>query len=226
MSERRISDIGPENAPAGGADESAMPMPAGLSWELADGGTLRFRERWLEPVEAERLFLQLHGGLDWQARTIRIFGRDVLQPRLTAWYGDVAYTYSGVTLAPSPWTAPLAQLRDRLIVETGVELNSVLCNLYRSGGDSMGWHADDEAELGPTPVIASVSLGATRRFVLRHKRKKAPAVSLELPGGSLLVMAGTLQRYWRHALPRDSRVLTARINLTFRRIVAAGRAGG
>jgi alkylated DNA repair dioxygenase AlkB len=187
--------------------------------ELEGGGTLAFWERWLAPAEADRLFAALAGSLDWKQRAIRIFGREVLQPRLTAWHGDASYTYSGVTLSPAPWTPELAILRDRLRTETGERFNSVLCNLYRTGADSMGWHADNEKELGPSPVIASVSLGAARRFVLRHVKKTQPAVSLALPNGSLLVMGGTLQTFWRHALPKAPDVTVPRINLTFRRIL-------
>lgn len=146
-------------------------------------------------------------------------GRQVLQPRLTAWYGDAAYTYSGVTLEPLPWTPLLAMLRDRLIADVGERFNSVLCNLYRTGADSMGLHADDERELGPNPVIASVSVGATRRLVLRHKRRKAAPVILDLTSGSLLVMGPATQTFWRHAVPKDPRVVAPRVNLTFRRIV-------
>jgi alkylated DNA repair dioxygenase AlkB len=186
---------------------------------LADGGTLAFWERWLGAPDADALFAELARTLDWKQRMIRIFGREVLQPRLTAWHGDASYTYSGVTLAPAPWTAALVALRNRLVAETGQHFNSVLCNLYRNGADSMGWHADDEKELGPSPVIASVSLGATRRFVLRHVKKKEPAVTLALSSGSLLVMGGTLQTFWRHALPKAADVDRPRINLTFRRIV-------
>jgi alkylated DNA repair dioxygenase AlkB len=188
-------------------------------WELADGGTLTLHEGWLAPDEAARTFVDLRARLDWQQRPIRIFGREVLQPRLTAWYGDAPYTYSGVTLAPVPWTPVLVTLRDRAAADAGVPFNTVLCNLYRSGADSMGYHADAEKELGAHPVIASVSLGAARRFVLVHKKKRDALVSLELPDGSLLVMGGTLQAFWKHALPKDPAVTVARINLTFRRIV-------
>jgi len=189
-------------------------------WELADGGTLCLHAGWLAPEEAGRTFDALLAGLDWKQRPIRIFGREVLQPRLTAWYGDAPYTYSGVTLAPVPWPPLLAELRDRAALDAGVPFNTVLCNLYRTGEDSMGYHADAEKELGPHPVIASVSLGAVRRFVLVHKKKRAAPVSLELPGGSLLVMGGTVQAFWKHALPKDPAVTAARVNLTFRRILA------
>ncbi len=193
-------------------------MPEPRRFDLADGGVLVLHEAWIDPAGARRTFDQLMADLDWQQRSIRIVGREVLQPRLTAWYGDAAYTYSGVTLEPLPWTPLLAELRDRVIAVAGEPFNSVLCNLYRTGADSMGFHADDEKELGPQPVIASLSLGAARRFVLHHKKKRAPPVSLELRDGSLLVMGGTTQACWRHALPKDPAVSAPRINLTFRRV--------
>lgn len=159
--------------------------------------------------------------IDWKQRAIRIGGREVLQPRLTAWVGDAAYTYSGVTWMPLPWTPLLSELRDRLIAEVGEPYNSVLCNLYRTGADSMGLHSDDERELGPRPVIASVSVGATRRFVLRHKQKKAPPVQVDLTSGSLLVMGAPTQSFWKHEVPKDRGVTLPRVNLTFRRIMTA-----
>lgn len=174
---------------------------------------------WLAPGEASRLFRKLLDEVDWQQRAIRIMGREVLQPRLTAWYGDAAYTYSGVTLTPLPWTRVLRELRDRLVDDVGEQFNSVLCNLYRTGADSMGLHADAEDELGPDPIIASVSLGATRRFVLRHRKKHVSPVSIDLASGSLLVMGPATQTSWRHGLPKDPRVTQPRVNLTFRRIL-------
>lgn len=194
-------------------------MSALRRWDLADGGSLSLYDRWLSSEDATRTFERLLADLDWKQRAIRIMGREVLQPRLTAWYGDAPYTYSGVTLDPLPWTPLLAELRDRVAATTGDPFNTVLCNLYRTGADSMGFHSDDEKELGPHPVIASLSLGATRRFVLHHKKKRAAPVSIDLRDGSLLVMGGTTQDHWRHALPKDNAAADPRINLTFRRIV-------
>jgi alkylated DNA repair dioxygenase AlkB len=143
-----------------------------------------------------------------------------MQPRLVAWFGDpeASYTYSGLKLVPEPWPARLASLRARVEEQAGAAFNSVLCNLYRDGADSMGLHSDDERELGQNPIIASVSLGETRRFVMRHKKKAAERLDLDLPGGSLLVMAGTTQHHWRHGVPKQRAIEGARINLTFRRI--------
>jgi alkylated DNA repair dioxygenase AlkB len=152
--------------------------------------------------------------------SIVLFGRPVLQPRLSAWVGDAPYTYSGKTFAPLPWTPALAALRARVEADAGHRMNSVLLNLYRDGRDSMGFHADDEPELGPRPIIASVSFGATRRFLLRPKRREAEQRhELALTHGSLLVMLGATQQNWVHGVPKTTRVSEARLNLTFRRIL-------
>lgn len=142
---------------------------------------------------------------------------------MSCWIGDsgACYRYSGVRHEPVPWPEVLQPLRDRLIRETGIRFNSVLANLYRNGHDCMGWHSDDEPELGKQPVIASLSLGATRRFVFKHRREPARKLALELPHGSLLVMHGDTQATWRHALPRTRKPVGPRINLTFRRILSA-----
>jgi alkylated DNA repair dioxygenase AlkB len=157
------------------------------------------------------------------AESIRIAGRDVSTPRLTSWHGDPdsVYTYSGRTFTPHPWTAELAALRDRVRTAAGVEFNSVLVNLYRDGSDSMGAHADDEPELGPSRDdvrIASVSLGGTRRFVLLPRRA-GEKIELALGGGDLLVMGGTTQRRYRHAVPKTKKPVEKRMNLTFRLIL-------
>jgi alkylated DNA repair dioxygenase AlkB len=157
--------------------------------------------------------------LDWEQRHLVMFGKEVAEPRLSAWYGDESYTYSGMTLDPRPLTPELDELRVLCQDLAGFRFNSVLVNLYRSGDDSMGWHADDEPELGPSPVIASLSLGATRRFKFRHRQTRA-IVEHDLTGGSLLVMSGACQSAWMHAIPKQKRVNDARINLTFRWIHA------
>jgi alkylated DNA repair dioxygenase AlkB len=178
----------------------------------------------LTAEEAEMLLWDLTQHIRWRQERIRLFGRQVLQPRLTAWYGDdgAAYQYSGLLLQPEPWTPTLQTLRERVEAVAGTRFNSVLLNLYRAGQDSMGWHADDEPELGPEPIIASLSLGATRRFRLRPKPgagvEYAP-LSLELGNGSLLLMQGATQRYWQHAVPKTARPTGARLNLTFRYVL-------
>lgn len=181
-------------------------------------------QHWLSPSIAELAFSVLHGQISWETHRLRLFGRWVDAPRLSCWIGDpgAVYRYSGRTFAPQPWPHALLPLRQRLREELGVDFNSVLANLYRDGRDAMGWHSDDEPELGPEPVIASLSLGAARRFVLRRRDDHAVKQALVLEPGSLLVMRGVSQRDWQHALPRTARPVGSRINLTFRRIVDAG----
>lgn len=181
----------------------------------------------LPPAEAAALLAELTASVAWRHEPIKLFGREVLQPRLTAWYGDsgAAYRYSGLLLEPLPWTPALLALRRRVEAAAGAAFNSVLLNLYRDGQDSMGWHADDEPELGPAPLIASLSLGATRRFRLRPRPGVGlahPPLGLELGSGSLLLMQGSTQQYWQHAVPKTARPLGPRLNLTFRRIHPKG----
>lgn len=168
--------------------------------------------------EASELFAELRAGVDWHEEEILIFGRRVQVPRLVAWYGDpgASYQYSGTLHLPEPWTPVLAGIRDRVAKLTGEAFNAVLLNLYRDGRDGMGWHADDEPELGRNPVIASVSLGAPRRFCLRHRRRRDCRLDLPLPHGSVLLMSGTTQHHWVHALPKTRAAVGERINLTFR----------
>lgn len=180
------------------------------------GATLRFATDLVaDPAE---LFTQLCAEISWEQHYLRIFGRTVASPRLSCWVGDAdaVYTYSRTRFEPRPWTRRLAALRAALRDCCAQDFNSVLCNLYRDGRDSMGWHSDDEAELGAEPTIASLSLGATRRFRLRHKRDPALRLDLDLPAGSLLLMSGATQRHYRHDLPRALRVTGPRLNLTFR----------
>jgi alkylated DNA repair dioxygenase AlkB len=171
-------------------------------------------------TEASELFDGLLRQVDWRQEEILMFGRRVPVPRLVAWHGDpgASYTYSGTEHHPLPWTSALDRVRSRVTEITGVHFNAVLLNLYRDGRDGMGWHADDEPELGPNPVIASVSFGATRRFCLRHRRRKDRRVEVPLVHGSLLLMSGATQHHWVHALPKTAAVVDMRINLTFRRL--------
>lgn len=184
------------------------------------GATLRFAtELFADPVV---LFAQLRAEIAWEQHHLKIFGRTLASPRLSCWIGDAdaVYTYSRTRFEPRPWTPRLAALRAALRDCCAQDFNSVLCNLYRDGRDSMGWHSDDEPELGAEPTIASLSLGATRRFRLRHKRDPALRLELDLPAGSLLVMSGATQRHYRHDLPRALRVSEPRLNLTFRCVEA------
>jgi alkylated DNA repair dioxygenase AlkB len=186
-------------------------------------GELHWWPDFIDVAEAERLHAALVEEIPWEQHQVRIMGRLLDCPRLSCWIGDpgTAYVYSRVRFEPRPWTPTLALLRERVSVAAGVHFNSVLANRYRDGRDAMGWHADDEPELGPEPVIASVSLGATRRFALKH-RSTGERRNLDLTAGSLLVMAGSTQRHWVHALPRTARPVGERVNLTFR-VVAGAR---
>jgi alkylated DNA repair dioxygenase AlkB len=188
---------------------------------LDHGGLVRYEPGWLAVDEADALVRELRAGIAWTQGSIAMFGREIPEPRLTAWIGDGDYTYSGRTMRASPWPPSLAALRTRLDRTASAQFNAVLLNLYRHGDDSMGLHSDDEPELGTDPVIASVSLGAERRFVLVPKKKAARdrAVEVVLAHGSLLVMGGTCQHHYRHGLPKQPGGEGERINLTFRRIV-------
>ena len=163
----------------------------------------------------QSLLDRLRDEISWEQHAITLFGRTVPMPRLTAWMGDSAYRYSGVVNEPAPWSDALAALRDRLSQALGVSFNSCLANLYRDGSDSMGFHSDDEPELGPEPTIASISLGCRRRFVLRH-RVTGQRWSWDLGAGDLLVMRDESQRDYAHAVPKTSREIGPRMNLTFR----------
>lgn len=193
-------------------------------WQALDlpGADVRLHPGWLGPGEAAALFDALLPAIPWETHRIRLFGREVPAPRRSCWIGDpgAAYTYSGTRFEPRPWPEALRPVRERLAAEFDGDFNSVLANLYRDGRDAMGWHRDAEAELGPRPLIASLSLGATRRFALKPVDAPVRKLAFDLPPGSLLVMAGDTQRRYRHALPRTARPVGPRINLTFRRILA------
>ena len=195
--------------------------------DLASGAWLDF---WPCAVAEHQAWLErLRGELPLGRETYRIAGRTVGSPRLVCWHGEPGtdYVYSGVRHMPEPWTPGLSELRAIVESESGLGFNSVLANYYRDGADRMGWHADAEPEVGPSPDdrwIASLSLGAARRFLLRHRRDKEDRHELELGHGSLLVMRGTTQTHYRHSAPATARAVGPRLNLTFRHI--APPAGG
>ena len=194
---------------------------------LEDGGELLLLAPWLPPAEADAFLATLLTELPWAQKPIVMMGKQILQPRLVAWVGDpdAIYTYSGTENRPLPWTPTLTTLRHRVEEAAGHPFNSVLANLYRHGEDSMGFHADKEPELGRNPVIASLSLGAPRRFQLRYtgKKKGIAGVDLSLGDGSLLIMRGTTQHFWRHGVPKQRTPVGPRVNLTFRRILPLSR---
>jgi alkylated DNA repair dioxygenase AlkB len=192
---------------------------------MADADVSFMHGFYLPPVSTGFLDTLLRE-IPWRQETITVWGKEHLQPRLTSWHGDAGadYAYSGLALRTSPWTPALLRIRADIERRTGHTFNSVLLNLYRDGRDSVGWHSDNEAELGRMPVIASLSLGATRTFRLRHKRNADKPLAIELTDGSLLVMAGATQRFWRHAVDKQRTPCGPRINLTFRNIAVAPRA--
>lgn len=196
----------------------AAPDPLAL-----EDGRLTYAPAFFAPDVADRLLTELLASIEWHAESVHLFGKTHPVPRLVAWHGDAgtAYMYSGISHDPLPWTPALAAVRDQVAEAAGVAFNAVLLNRYRNGEDKMGWHADDEPELGPSPTIASISLGARRTFQLKHRtRRDLPRVDLELEHGSLLVMHPPTQTHWLHKVPRRARVQGERVNLTFRWIHA------
>ena len=181
---------------------------------------IRYFPEFCSAEDAASQFSSLMVGTPWRNDKITVFGKTYDQPRLTAWYGEEgkSYSYSGIVMHPIPFTKLLSEIKAKVESKTGERFNSCLLNLYRDGQDSNGWHSDDEKELGKDPVIASLSLGQTRMFHLRHKKDKTLKHKIELKTGSLLLMRGTTQHFWQHQLPKTKRKIDPRINLTFRSI--------
>jgi alkylated DNA repair dioxygenase AlkB len=180
----------------------------------------------LTPGEARDYFEVLLDSVPWHNDEVIICGKRIVTARKIAWYGDFeyAYTYSGTTKTALAWTKELLALKNLVRGKTGHSFNSCLCNLYHDGSEGMGWHSDDEKALGKDTAIASLSLGAERRFVFRPKRKRrGDQISIQLEDGSLLVMKGATQTFWQHSLPKAAKIATPRINLTFRTIVLEER---
>ena len=193
-------------------------MPDNL---LPANGELYYYPSFFTPEESMRYFSRLLDEISWKQEPIVIFGKKLMQPRLTAWYGDagISYRYSGITMQPEPWTLMLAEIKNRLEEFSGLTFNSVLLNLYRDGQDSMGWHRDDEKELGKNPAIGSVSFGDNRKFMIRHVKDRSLKNTINITNGSLLLMAGEMQHHWLHSIPKTAKPAGVRINLTFRKII-------
>ncbi|MFN5602478.1 MAG: alpha-ketoglutarate-dependent dioxygenase AlkB family protein [Acidimicrobiaceae bacterium] len=169
--------------------------------------------------EADELFRELLSGVPWETQELAMFGNIVPEPRQSAWISDgVTYAYSGATRTAHPWTPALSHIRDKCSHQANTRFNGVLANYYKDGNDHLGWHADDEMVNGPEPTIASVSLGAERRFDFRHNETHQ-VVSVLLPHGSLLIMSGLSQSCWQHRIPRETKLTLPRINLTFRKVL-------
>lgn len=194
---------------------------------LTTSAWIEHEPTWILRLEADALLEALRHELVWEQREIVLFGRRVLQPRLIAWAGDLGYRYSGQTLEPRAFTPAVTRLLRGVRERTGVPFNHMLVNRYRDGSDSMGFHADDEPELGEDPVVATLSLGAPRRLVLKPRRRRGgERHALDLGRGSLVVMGGTCQRDYYHGVPRQPGLLGERMSLTFRKIrTAAGTIG-
>lgn len=182
---------------------------------------LRYFEHFFSIEEAQHLFGKLYSETPWQQDPITVFGKTYPQPRLTALYANTTstYTYSGITMYPHPITPLLLKIQNRVQEVCNTSFTSVLLNLYRNGQDSNGWHADNEKELGKDPVIASISFGATRSFHLKHRKLTDARIKMTLPTGSLLIMEGSTQTHWLHQVPKTTRTVEPRINLTFRKII-------
>jgi alkylated DNA repair dioxygenase AlkB len=172
------------------------------------------------PLPYDLMLNDLIDKVGWRQESVRIYGKVMAQPRLVSWYGDPGktYKYSGISLEPLPWTVFLDDIRKRVEECTSHTFNSVFLNLYRDHNDSMGFHSDDERELGREPVIASLTFGATRVFTLKHKTLDIPLVKLPLEAGSILLMKGGTQRNWKHGIGKQRQACGPRVNLTFRTI--------
>ena len=197
-------------------DIEADPKHNHLPYE----GTVQYYGKVIQEMVADDYFEKLMQNIAWENDQAIIFGRQITTKRKVAWYGDQAYeyTYSNVNRYALPWTVELLELRQRVQQLTGEHFNSCLLNLYHTGEEGMAWHSDDETDLKKNGAIASLSFGAERKFAFKHKQSKEK-VELYLEHGSLLVMKDTTQSHWLHRLPPTKKVLTARINLTFRTIV-------
>lgn len=212
----------PTEATLNKARQALLDLPASVPRRLdLPGAEVSYHPNVFTPEESERLLSALLATIPWRQNRIRFYGKESLVPRLESWHGDPgkSYAYSGIRLDPEPWTPELLAIKERAERLAGVAFNSVLLNHYRDGADRVAWHSDDEPELGPRPVIASVSFGAERRFRLRHKEYKSngePVRELPLASGSVLLMAGDTQANWKHEVPRASRPAGPRVNLTFR----------
>jgi len=175
-----------------------------------------FYPRLFQPPESTQLLTDLLNQIEWKQEPIIIFGKSVLQPRLTAYYGTKAYTYSGVKMEPLPWNKPLLQIKEKIEPLVDIAFNGVLLNLYRDGQDYIGWHSDDEKDLAKGAVIGSLSLGETRRFIFRRRDDHQNKIELSLSDGDFLIMGGETQKFWQHHVPKSAKSTQPRINLTFR----------
>lgn len=191
-----------------------------IIFDLPDA-EIEYYPNFFSEAEASQMFQQLLKEIPWQQDDITIFGKKYKQPRLTSFFGNEGkpYSYSNITMEPHNWSELLLKIKSKVEQTTGKTYSSVLLNLYRDGKDSNGWHADNEKELGQNPAIASVSFGEKRTFQLKHNSLKEAKQNIVLENGSLLLMKGPTQHYWKHQIPKTSKPINPRINLTFRTIL-------
>lgn len=199
----------------GSENETNLFPKNGLN--IIRNGEFIYLPNFFSKQESDFFFNSLKNNVLWKQESMNIYGKRVDFPRLTSWYGDndKPYSFSGITLNPNPWTKELLEIKNRIEPETNVNFNSVLLNRYRNGSDSISWHTDAEKELGKNPIIASVNFGATRNFQLRHIETKEK-IDIDLSHGCLLIMQGELQHFWQHQIPKTTKPVNERINLTFR----------
>ncbi len=199
----------------GSENETNLFPQKGLN--IIRNGEFIYLPNFFTKQESDFLFNLLKINVLWKQESMNMYGKRVDFPRLTSWYGDndKPYSFSGITLDPNPWTKELLEIKNKIEPETNVNFNSVLLNRYRNGSDSISWHTDAEKELGKNPIIASVNFGATRNFQLRHIETKEK-IDIDLSHGCLLIMQGELQHFWQHQIPKTTKPVNERINLTFR----------
>lgn len=184
---------------------------------LPKDGEVIFLPTFFPQEESDQMMKQLINETEWRQDTIKFYGKEINLPRLTAWYGDTnkPYSYSGIMMNPTEWSPLLLTIKEKMEEITNVKFSSVLLNYYRDGKDSVSYHQDDEPELGTNPTIASISFGATRTFKFRHITDKTTE-KVELTNGSVVIMKGETQHKWEHSIPKTSKVIGPRLNLTFR----------
>lgn len=182
------------------------------------GADITLYENMFGLEDSNRFYGSLLKTIKWQQDKIKFYGKIFNVPRLNALYGDTSkvYRYSGITLQPHPWTNDLLEIKNRIETISNVSFNTCLLNYYRDGNDSNDWHQDNEKELGEHPIIASVSFGETRPFQLKHIEHKHKKVDIPLKHGSLLLMKGATQHFWKHKIPKTTKAINPRVNLTFR----------
>lgn len=197
--------------------KSSPKMNSGLT--VINNGEYLFYPNFFSKTESDLFFQKFKSEILWKQESMNMYGKQVMFPRLTAWYGDndKPYSFSGITLSPHSWSKELLEIKNKIEPIAKTQFNSVLLNQYRNGNDSISWHTDAEKELGTNPIIGSVNFGATRKFQLRHIETKEK-IEIELTHGSLLIMQGELQHFWQHQVPKTTQKVNERINLTFREI--------